>query len=151
MLFRSNVRNARAQVLAPRSRTEWDALLAAPRAAAHTHGEEACTHADDAAEQLGYALDVLEARGDLDPQGPEAEAFVQAYLEDTTLHEVGHTLGLRHNFRASTGITRAQLRNPAFTRERGISNSVMDYNAVNLALDGETQADLHMTVLGAYD
>ena len=24
-----------------------------------------------------------------------------AYLKDTTMHEVGHTLGLRHNFRAS--------------------------------------------------
>ena len=146
-----NVRNARAQILAPRSRTEWDALLAAPRAAAHTHGEEACTHADEAAEQLGYALDVLEARGDLDPQGPEAEAFVQAYLEDTTLHEVGHTLGLRHNFRSSRIYTDAQLSDPEFTRQHGLAGSVMEYAPINLAAPGERGGVPFQTVLGPYD
>ena len=35
-----------------------------------------------AAEQMAFALDVLEARGDLDPDSPEAEAFVEAYLKD---------------------------------------------------------------------
>jgi hypothetical protein len=64
---------------------------------------------------------------------------------------VGHALGLRHNFRASTGVTRAQLRDPAFTAKNGVSNSVMDYNALNLPLEGETVASYHMATLGAYD
>ena len=49
------------------------------------------------------------------------------------MHEVGHTLGLRHNFRASTVYTLAQLDDPAFTAANGISGSVMEYNAVNIA------------------
>ena len=34
------------------------------------------------------------------------------------MHEVGHTLGLRHNFRASRVYTEQQLADPAFTREQ---------------------------------
>ena len=62
---------------------------------------------------------MLEARGDLEPGSPEAEAFVEAYLKDVTMHEVGHTLGLRHNFRASRVYTRAAARRPGVhARER---------------------------------
>jgi hypothetical protein len=81
---------------------------------------------------MAYALDVLEARGDLDPDSPEAAAFVEAYLKDVTMHEVGHTLGLRHNFRSSRAYTLKQLADPAFTRANGITGSVMDYAPINL-------------------
>ena len=83
--------------------------------------------------------------------GPEAEAFILARLKATTMHEVGHTLGLTHNFRASTVYTEAQLADPEFTRENGIAGSVMEYNAVNLALTGEKQGEYHMSTLGPYD
>ena len=49
------------------------------------------------------------------------------------MHEVGHTLGLKHNFKASTTITQTQLKDKAFTEAKGISSSVMDYNAYNIA------------------
>ena len=91
-----------------------------------------CSYGDFAAEQMTYAGDVLEARGELDPDSPEAEAFVNAYLKDVTMHEVGHTLGLRHNFRASRVYTQQQLADPAFTHEHGITGSVMEYAPINL-------------------
>ncbi|MFM8766216.1 MAG: DUF5117 domain-containing protein, partial [Rubrivivax sp.] len=97
---------------------------------------EACLHADHAAEQLAYALDVLEARGDLDPAGPEAQQFVLDYLKDTTMHEVGHTLGLRHNFRSSRIYTDAQLSDEAFTRANSLAGSVMEYAPINLPRPG---------------
>jgi hypothetical protein len=81
---------------------------------------------------MSYAADVLQARGDLQPGSPEAEAFVEAYLKDVTMHEVGHTLGLRHNFRSSRVYTMKELADPKFTREHGIAGSVMDYPAINL-------------------
>ena len=86
-----------------------------------------CTYEEEAGEQMSYAADVLEARGDLEPGSPEAEAFVEAYLKDVTMHEVGHTLGLRHNFRSSRVYTLKQLADPVFTKEHGITGSVMDY------------------------
>lgn len=110
-----------------------------------------CNYAHAAAEEMHFALDILEARGDIAPDSPEAEAFVQAVIKDTIMHEVGHTLGLKHNFKASTTVTQAQLKDKAYTEKHGISSSVMDYNAYNIALKGEAQASFNNTTLGAYD
>jgi hypothetical protein len=110
-----------------------------------------CNYAAEAAAEMDFALDLMEARGDLAADSPEAEAFVQAVIKDTIMHEVGHTLGLKHNFKASTTITRAQLQDKAFTDSHGISGSVMDYNAYNLALRGERQGNYNNATLGAYD
>ena len=122
-------------------------------AAPHAHGasDDTCSYAAEGADQMSFALDLLEARGELEPDSPQTEAFVQAYIKDTITHEVGHTLGLRHNFKASTSVTREQLRDKAFASTRGISGSVMDYNAFNLALAGEPPGEANMSTLGAYD
>ena len=66
-------------------------------------------------------------------------------LTEIVLHEVGHTLGLRHNFRASTVFTQAQLDDPAFTAANGVAGSVMEYNAVNIAAKGKKQGAYNMT------
>jgi len=115
------------------------------------HDAEHCAYAAEAATEMEFALDLMEARGDIAPDSPEADAFVQATIKDTIMHEVGHTLGLKHNFKASTVVTRAQLRDPAFTEAHGISGSVMDYNANNLALAGEREAAFNNTTIGPYD
>lgn len=114
-------------------------------------GQDACTYAQDSADEMQFALDLLEARGELDPDSPETEEFVQNYIKDVITHEVGHTLGLRHNFKASTTVTRDQLRDTAAGTGRSISGSVMDYNAFNLPLEGEPKRQLNMVTLGAYD
>jgi hypothetical protein len=116
----------------------------------HKH-DRFCTYTHEVATEMDFALDVLEARGDIAPDGPEAEAFVQDVVKDTIMHEVGHTLGLKHNFKASTTVSRAQLQDKNFTETQGISGSVMDYNAYNLAVQGEPQAALNSKSLGAYD
>lgn len=110
-----------------------------------------CSYALEGAQEMNFAMDLLEARGDLDPDSPEAEAFVQAQIKDTIMHEVGHTLGLKHNFRSSTVITREQLKDKAFTDANALTGSVMDYNAYNLPLEGEPRANLNVTTLGPYD
>jgi hypothetical protein len=53
--------------------------------------------------------------------------LIGAGLRDTTMHEVGHTLGLRHNFKATAQVPFDQLHNVEYTRQYGISTSVMDY------------------------
>jgi len=115
------------------------------------HPEMLCQREDFAAQELDFAMDVLEGRGELDPDSPAAEQFVLDDLKDVVMHEVGHTLGLRHNFRASTVYSQKQLDDPLFTAANGISGSVMEYNAVNLALKGERQGAYGMKTLGAYD
>jgi hypothetical protein len=111
---------------------------------------EMCEHAADAAQELHYALDLLEARG-LELDSPEADALAKAYLKDVIMHEVGHTIGLRHNFRASTIYDLKQIQDPNFTKQNGVGASVMDYNPYNISPKGEKQGEYVMSTLGAYD
>lgn len=113
--------------------------------------EQQCTYMADQSNELGFALDLLSLRDGMDMNGPEAEALAQAVVKDVVMHEVGHTLGLKHNFRSSATVTQAQLKDKAYTEAHGISNSVMDYNAYNLPLKGEPKASITNTTLGAYD
>ena len=157
-----NLRNLRARVLGGTATAaaaqDWAELLQvagppAPEllAGGLAHDPLQCRHADHAAEQLGYALDVLAARGDLDPDSPEARQFVLDYMKDMTMHEVGHTLGLRHNFRASHGVRASQVADPEFTRREAFTNSVMEYAPVNLPRPGEPAAAPFQATLGTYD
>jgi len=80
----------------------------------------------------------------------ESEMLKQSLFE-LALHEVGHTLGLSHNFRASQMLTPAQLYDPAVTLERGLKGSVMDYTGPNLAPPGKQQGLYFDVVPGPYD
>ncbi len=110
-----------------------------------------CSYASEALAEMQFGLDLLIERGEIEPGSPEADAFVAASLKAVVMHEVGHTLGLRHNFRASTVYSLAQIQDPGFTREHGISGSVMDYNPLNIALRGEPQGSYVDPTIGPYD
>ena len=123
-----------------------------PQPAGTPHPHSAlCQHAALGAEQMGYALDVLQARGELAPDSPVVQQFVQDYVKASIMHEVGHALGLRHNFRASRAYTEAQLADAEFTRAHGTSGSVMEYTPVNLARPGDRAGVPFHTTLGPYD
>jgi hypothetical protein len=156
-----SLRATRAQVLGKGFTSDWGSLLQAADAvregllpggasAGHVHGE-ACLHGDHAAEQMSYALDVLEARGELDPSSPDVQQFVLDYLKDVTMHEVGHTLGLRHNFRSSRIYTEQQLSDEAFTRANSLAGSVMEYAPINLPRSGQKGGTAWQLALGPYD
>ena len=115
------------------------------------HGEQRCDYMQESAQEMGFAMGVLEARGEMDMGSPQAEAVAQAYVRSVIMHEVGHTLGLRHNFRASTAYTLKQLEDPEFTKQNGMAGSVMDYTPFNLALKGERQGEYVTSTLGPYD
>jgi hypothetical protein len=119
-------------------------------AAAHRH-DRWCNHAGFALEQNLYAMAVLEARGELAPDSPIAQQFVLDFIKDNVMHEVGHALGLRHNFRASRVYSEDQLADAEFTRAHGTTGSVMEYNPVNLARPGQRGGVPFQNTLGPYD
>ena len=160
-----NLRALRSQIIKPGAMSaDWAGLLQARDAARegalpsaglaadghHQHSAE-CQHGDFAAEQLGYALALHETYGELDPSAPDVQQFVLDYLKDVTMHEVGHTLGLRHNFRSSRIYTDSQLSDEAFTRDKGIAGSVMEYAPINLPRPGEKGGTRWQLTLGPYD
>lgn len=68
-------------------------------------------------------------------------------------HEVGHTLGLRHNFGATAYYTTEQLRDPEFLRANGHTTSIMDYSRFNFVVQPEDNVprDLLFPRISHYD
>ncbi|MCY2963980.1 MAG: zinc-dependent metalloprotease [Planctomycetota bacterium] len=72
-------------------------------------------------------------------------------LKEVVMHEVGHTLGLRHNFKASSWKTLAEIDNPALAVGEATVASVMDYTPTNIAPKGQKQGLYYTGTLGPYD
>lgn len=92
-----------------------------------------------------------EEKKKIEPKDELPEEFLAQAIKDVVMHEVGHSLGLRHNFKSSTMLTADQLNDTTVTREKGLGGSVMDYNPVNIAPRGKKQGDYYSTTLGPYD
>ncbi|MBF2065372.1 MAG: zinc-dependent metalloprotease [Calothrix sp. C42_A2020_038] len=93
----------------------------------------------------------LSLLNDTIPSSEQMHKYVHEYLRYLIAHEVGHTLGLRHNFHGSTMLAPEELNNPEITHTLGLTGSVMDYLPVNIAPSGVTQGDYFPTVIGPYD
>lgn len=81
----------------------------------------------------------------------EKEKLVMQGLTLVAMHEVGHTLGLRHNFKGSAFRSLGDLNDVAKTNQAGGSTSVMDYIPVNIMPKGKPQGDYYAARLGPYD
>ncbi len=80
------------------------------------------------------------------------EWFVGPLLADLVAHEVGHTLGLRHNFKASALYTMDEINSDKVKGKKTITASVMDYTPINYRYEsGDSQGDYAMIGLGPYD
>ncbi|MFR3331354.1 MAG: zinc-dependent metalloprotease [Odoribacter splanchnicus] len=68
-------------------------------------------------------------------------------------HEVGHSLGLEHNFLASSHNSIGQLRDNEFLNKYGITSSIMDYVRCNFAIRPEDNVDFKNRIahIGQYD
>ncbi|MVT10345.1 zinc-dependent metalloprotease [Chitinophaga tropicalis] len=68
-------------------------------------------------------------------------------------HEIGHTLGLRHNFAGSSSYDTDSIRNAAFVEKNGFGASVMDYMRFNYVAQPEDHmpAALLTPGIGVYD
>ena len=86
--------------------------------------------------------------------GLSEDEISRLYKEDLyqlILHEVGHTLGLNHNFAASYLHNNSDIHNPEITYQEGLSSSVMDYHGLNIAPLGTKQGQYADIKPGKYD
>lgn len=106
--------------------------------------------ADDAADEGGDSAEKKE-EGDMIDGVPEW--FVGPMLAELVAHEVGHTIGLRHNFKGSSAHSLEDINSEAMKGKRPWSTSVMDYNGINIRMpgSGEVQGDYSVIGIGEYD
>ncbi len=107
-----------------------------------------CTLAGELKSQLLTGMTVLDATG---ASANEIKEMHKQFLTYLIMHEMGHTLGLNHNMKASQMLSPAEINNTEITHKLGLIGSVMDYPAINIALDRSKQGDYYTTKAGPYD
>ncbi len=101
--------------------------------------------------ELGRSITLLNTGGIFQGSGVSEEELIHDYLVDLVCHEVGHTLGLRHNFAGSTMTSYWKLNVEWWTREHGLSGSIMDYTSANVSPRGTHQGEFFSSTVGDYD
>ena len=79
------------------------------------------------------------------------DEYIGQLIKWIIMHEVGHTLGLRHNFKASTVIPNDKLHDKELVAEKGLYGSVMEYPGININKDFSKQGYYYTPTLGPYD
>jgi len=95
---------------------------------------------------FGQALLLAEGASNEDLKGMQEESMIAL-----TMHEVGHTLGLNHNMKASQRFTPEQLADKDFIKGKCLTGSVMDYTAINVTVDRSKQGQYYDVAVGPYD
>ncbi len=116
--------------------------------------------------QVGYSRMMLDAGivslGDEDEDGEDVqmldgvpEEFVGPLLKAVIMHEVGHTMGLMHNWKGTSVASYDEVNSEAFKGKQTMSVSVMDYLPINIVAADEDseliQGDFDTIDLGTYD
>jgi hypothetical protein len=115
---------------------------------AHFATKGNCNLATELKAQYSAGLTLLEVDG---ADAPKVKLLHQQYLTYLVMHEMGHTLGLNHNMKSSQMLSPAQVNDTSLTHKIGSMGSVMDYPAINFALDKTKQGDFYTTKAGPYD
>ena len=92
-----------------------------------------------------YALSTNDASPEM------KDEFLKQSLYYLVLHEMGHTIGLTHNMKATQLYSPTDIHNKTLTEKTGIQSSVMDYPSANISSDKNKQGYFFTQRPGPYD
>ncbi len=126
------------------------------------HADHADAHADaDAMDEAGDAIeeavdaaaDAVEAVEKAVSKQSLPEEYLGLVLKEVVAHEVGHTLGLRHNFKASAWLSLEEIKARRDDPSKPTVSSVMDYNPILLFAgdDPKKVKSVATAAIGPYD
>ncbi|MEQ9467307.1 MAG: zinc-dependent metalloprotease [Ekhidna sp.] len=128
--------------------TENDIYSSSSSSAPERFNAKHCAFASELAANFNAGRTMIQALGRGEAEEKE---LINQSLMMLSLHEVGHTLGLNHNFKASHFLDNEKIHDKEFTSTNGMTGSVMDYSGVNLALDPKKQGLYYEVTPGPYD
>jgi len=109
---------------------------------------ETCAFSDTMHQDMMFAHTMAVASGASDL---ELERIKKESMTALIMHEIGHTLGLNHNMKASQLFTPEELATPEFINGKCLTASVMDYAALNITKDRSKQGHYADVAVGPYD
>jgi len=114
-------------------------------------GEYDLCYGMEAANQFAFGPLAMSLLQNIQPDSNQVKDYIHQYLRLIIAHEVGHTLGLRHNFRGGALLSPKEMNNTQITHKIGLVSSVMDYIPPNIAPQGTKQGDYFPIMVGPYD
>ncbi len=111
-------------------------------------GSLECEYGEGLAQNAAFSYNALLAEGGLKI---DKKDYAKQFISDTICHEVGHSLGLRHNFEGSANLSTDQLADDSVTSKEGVSASVMDYVPVNVMAVLKGSGNFFSPTIGVYD
>jgi hypothetical protein len=81
------------------------------------------------------------------------ESLMGELIRAVASHEIGHSLGLTHNFGSSSSVPVERLRDREWLRQNGHTPSIMDYSRFNYVAQPEDSVDVRDLIsrIGEYD
>ncbi|GAB4467630.1 MAG: zinc-dependent metalloprotease [Armatimonadaceae bacterium] len=117
--------------------------------AKRSHDTRYCTLQKESLHNFRFGMTAVEM---LAPVGSfDKEKYIEQYVTEVVAHEMGHCLGLRHNFIASTQFDANQLKDPKIVAAGGIGGTVMEYSPFNIFALKQKGVDYYAQTVGTYD